>query len=283
MNGAYRTIEVRPVSDALGTEIHGIDLAQDISDAQLAELRQAFDDYGVIFFRDQSLTPEQHIAFAQRWGKINVNRFFQPVDGYPMIAEVLKEARHERNIGDDWHTDHSYDRAPALGSILLAKEVPETGGDTIFASMVRAYDALSDDMKNRIENLKAWHSSRHVFGDTRAIADDEDAGRFLNPEQAMQDALHPVVLRHPRTGRKGIYVNPDFTVRIDGWTTEESQTLLDELYQHAQQAEFTCRFHWREGSIAFWDNLSTWHRAPNDYPGQRRLMHRITLDGVPLS
>ena len=281
---SYRTIEVRPTGGALGAEIHGVDLAADIGDDQLAELRRAFDTFGVIFFRDQTLTPERHIAFAERWGEINVNRFFQPVAGHPRIAEVRKEPEHKRNIGSDWHTDHSYDQVPALGSILYAREVPETGGDTMFASMARAYEALSEAMKQKLDGLNAVHSSRHVFGDAALdSSDDENRGRLGNPELATQDAVHPVVLRHPRTGHRGIYVNPDFTIGIEGWPDDESAPLLDMLYRHVQKPEFHCRFRWRRGSIAFWDNLATWHRALDDYPGQRRLMHRITLEGVPLN
>jgi taurine dioxygenase len=234
MTQSYRTIEVRPMRGALGAEIHGIDLAMDIGDDQLAEVR--------------------------------------------------KEPEHKRNIGSDWHTDHSYDQVPALGSILYAREVPETGGDTMFASMARAYEALSDDIKQTLRGLNAIHSSRHVFGAAaRDAGDGENRGRLGNPELATQDAVHPVVLRHPRTGRQGIYVNPDFTIGIKGWPDDESAPLLDRLYKQAQKPEFTCRFRWRKGSIAFWDNLATWHRALDDYPGQRRLMHRITLEGVPLS
>ena len=283
MTESYQTIEVRPTSGALGAEIHGIDLSTDIGDDQLAEMRRAFDDFGVIFFRDQVLTPERHIAFAERWGRINVNRFFQPVAGYPRIAEVRKEPENQRNVGGLWHTDHSYDQVPALGSILYAREVLETGGDTLFASMTRAFEALSEGLKQTLRGLNALHSSRHVFGAAaRTASQDEDRGRLGNQELATQDAVHPVILRHPRTGREGIYVNPDFTVGIEGWRKDESKPFLDMLYRHTQKPEFTCRFRWREGSIAFWDNLATWHRALNDYPGQRRLMHRITLEGVPL-
>ena len=278
------SIEVRPVSGALGAEILGIDLAQEIGGETFGQVRQAYDDYGVIFFRDQDLSPEQHIDFAKRWGEININRFFQAMDGYPMIAEVRKEPHQKANIGSEWHTDHSYDEIPAMGSILYAREVPEVGGDTLFASMVMAYEALSSGFKEMLESLNALHSSRHVFGQKRHEADAEGdyEGRLGNPEQAQQDAVHPLVLCHPRTGRKALYVNPTFTVRIEGWNQEESDALLSYLYKHARQPEFTCRFRWRQGSIAFWDNLSTWHNALNDYQGQRRLMHRITIEGVPL-
>ena len=281
MSGTYQTIDVRPVTGALGAEILGIDLAAELDERRFAELRAAYDEFGVIFFRDQALSPEQHLAFARRWGAINVNRFFQPVAGYPEIAEVRKEPDDKRNIGSAWHTDHSYDAVPAMGSMLYAKEVPEVGGDTLFASMVKAHDALSDGLKRTLEGLKALHSSRHVFGEARA--GEAYAGRVGNPELATQDALHPVILRHPRSGLKALYVNPTFTLGIDGWSRAESQPLLDTLYRHAERPEFTCRFRWRPGSIAFWDNLATWHLALNDYPGQRRLMHRITVEGTPLN
>ncbi len=279
----YRLIRVEPVSPHVGVEISGVDLARPIAADAFAEIRRAFGQYGVVFFRDQHLTPEQHVAFAERFAPIDINRFFTAVPGYPMIAEVRKEPEQTRNIGGSWHTDHSYDQAPAMGSILYAREVPETGGDTLFASMYAAYDALSDGLKQTLESLRAVHSSRHVFGVEAYAGRGDLKRRYLNPEAAEQDAVHPVVVRHPGSGRKALYVNAAFTVRIAGWTDEESQPLLRYLYQHAARPEFTYRFQWREGSIAFWDNRCTWHYALNDYHGQRRLMHRITVEGVPLS
>ena len=278
----FETIEVRPLSSALGAEIHRVDLAAGLSEAQLAEMRRAFGRHGAIFFRDQELTPEQHLAFAERWGPVNVNRFFKPVDGWPMIAEVRKEPEQQTNIGGSWHTDHSYDEVPALGSMLYAHEVPEVGGDTLFASMYAAYETLSEGLKRTLEGLQAWHSSRHVFGEGNMDHETRRDGRVRNPELATQDALHPVVIRHPETGRKALYVNPGFTVRFDGWSEAESKPLLDYLYAHAVRPEFTCRFRWEAGSLGLWDNRSTWHFAMNDYSGQRRLMHRITIEGVPL-
>ena len=148
--------------------------------------------------------------------------------------------------------------------------------------MYRAYDALSDGLKRTLEGLRALPSSRHVFGTSTYCLRGDLQGRVLNPEMAVQDAVHPVVVRHPGSGRKALYVNPGFTVRIDGWTDEESRPLLQYLYEHAARPEFSCRFQWGPGSIAFWDNRCTWHYALNDYPEQRRLMHRITIEGVPL-
>ena len=279
----YKEIKVTPQSTALGAVISGIDLSKEPSKHAMAELEDAFGRYSVIFFRDQSLTPQQHIAMAERWGAINVNRFFKPLDGYPQIAQVIKEANQKENIGGTWHTDHSYDLIPAMGSMLYAREVPTVGGDTLFSSMYLAYEALSEDMKKMLADLKAWHSSRHAFGYSVTDSEHFEDGRLANPGQATQDALHPVVITHPLTGRKALYVNADFTVRFDGWTVEESQPILDLLYAHGARQEFTCRFHWEPGSIAFWDNRATWHYAMNDYQGHRRIMHRITLEGVALN
>jgi taurine dioxygenase len=279
----YKEIGVTPQSTALGAVISGIDLSKEPSKRAMAELEDAFGRYSVIFFRDQNLTPQQHIAMAERWGAINVNRFFKPLDGYPQIAQVIKEANQKENIGGTWHTDHSYDLIPAMGSMLYAREVPTVGGDTLFSSMYLAYEALSEDMKKMLADLKAWHSSRHAFGYSVTDSEHFEDGRLANPGQATQDALHPVVITHPLTGRKALYVNADFTVRFDGWTVEESQPILDLLYAHGARQEFTCRFHWEPGSIAFWDNRATWHYAMNDYQGHRRIMHRITLEGVALN
>ena len=280
----YNTIRVNPLGGALGAEISGIDLNEVISDEQLTEVRQVFGQYAVIFFRNQNLSPENEIRFAKRWGEINTNRFFSSVEGYPQIALVVKEPDQKNNIGGSWHTDHSYDIAPALGSMLFAHEVPVSGGDTIFASMYKAYDMLSDGLKSTLSNLRARHSSAHVFGAARAAnGNDDTVGRIKNPEAATQEAIHPVVISHPETGRRSLYVNPGFTLGFEGWSDEESKPLLEYLYAHAARPEFTCRFQWKAGSIAFWDNRATWHLAVNDYQGHRRMMHRITIEGIPLS
>ncbi len=284
MTEDYNTIKVNPLGGALGAEISGIDLNEAISDEQLTEVRQVFGQYAVIFFRNQNLSPENEIRFAQRWGEINTNRFFSSVEGYPQIALVVKEPDQKNNIGGSWHTDHSYDIAPALGSMLFAHEVPVSGGDTVFASMYKAYDTLSGGLKSTLSNLRARHSSAHVFGAARAAnGNDDTVGRIKNPEAATQEAIHPVVISHPETGRKSLYVNPGFTLGFEGWSDEESKPLLEYLYAHAARPEFTCRFQWKAGSIAFWDNRATWHLAVNDYQGHRRMMHRITIEGIPLS
>ena len=283
-NTAYETITVTPLSQHVGAEIGGVDV-RDLSERQFAEIRRAYVEHGVIFFRDQELTPDDHEAFAERWGQININRFFKPVDGHPRIAEVRKEPDQERNIGANWHTDHSYDQIPAMGSILYALEVPTSGGDTLFASMYAAYEGLSDELKEQLGSMRAEHSSRHAFG-TLDDTDDETKkdlkGRLSNAAAATQDAIHPVIIRHPLSGRPALYVNGDFTLNFEGWTKEESQPLLDSLYEHACQEEYTCRFSWEAGSMAIWDNRAVHHKALNDYQGQRRLMNRITIEGEAL-
>lgn len=273
---------VMPVSGAVGAEVRGIDLSRPLPATTVAALRAALGEHGVLFFRDQQLTEAQHIAFAEQFAKININRFFRAVEGWPQIAEVRKEPEQTKNIGGGWHTDHSYDEIPALGSVLYAREVPPSGGDTIFASMFAAYDALSDGLKRTLEGLRAVHSSRHVFG-AQAKRGDEMKDRLGNAEAATQDAVHPMVITHPISGKKALYVNRGFTTQIEGWTVEESKPLLEYLYQHGARPEFSCRFTWAPGSMAFWDNRATWHLAVNDYHGHRRLMHRITLEGVAIT
>ncbi|MGH1488720.1 MAG: TauD/TfdA dioxygenase family protein [Acidimicrobiales bacterium] len=280
----YETITVTKLSPAVGAEIGGVDIAAGIGDEQFEEIRRAYIDNGVVFFRDQDISPDQHIAFAERWGDININRFFKPVDTHPQIAEVRKEPDQDKNIGVNWHTDHSYDQVPAMGSVLYAREVPAIGGDTCFAGMAAAYEALSEGMKQTLRGLRAEHSSRHAFGAVKAKqATGDIADRIGNPEAATQDAVHPVVIEHPLSGRPSLYVNTDFTLRFEGWTDEESKPLLEFLYRHATSEAFACRFRWEQGSMAIWDNRAVQHKALNDYHGQRRLMHRITIDGEKLA
>jgi taurine dioxygenase len=283
----YETITVAQLSPAVGAEIGGVDIAAGVGEQQMAELRHAFAQHGVIFFRDQDLTPDHHIAFAEAWGEINVNRFFKPADGYPRIAEVRKEPDQRNNIGVNWHTDHSYDQIPAMGSILYAREVPPIGGDTLFAGQGAAYEALSEGMQATLRGLRAEHSSRHAFGRLPQANQAEGAkgdigARIGNPEAATQDAVHPVVIEHPLSGRPSLYVNSDFTLRFEGWSDEESAPLLAYLYAHGSRPQFTCRFRWTAGAIAIWDNRAVQHCALNDYHGHRRLMHRITIEGEAL-
>ena len=271
-------IQITPTAGYVGAEISGVDLSQTLSDAELDQVKNTLFEYGVVFFRDQTMRPEDHIRLAEQVSEIDINRFFKPVDGYPKIAEVRKEPDQTVNIGSMWHSDHSYDTAPAMGSILVAREVPPFGGDTVFASMYAAYDHLSDGLKATLEGLKAWHTSSGFA----APADKEIGDRLGGQDRVTPDVLQNVVIKHPVTGRKALYVNETFTVGFEGWTAEESKPLLDYLFQHAVKPAFCYRFSWRPGSVAFWDNRVVQHLAINDYHGHRRLMHRITLKGVPL-
>lgn len=279
----YEKINVSPLTPALGAVIKGIDLSVTTDDQTISELEHALGHFGVIFFEDQQLSPQQHLAFASRFGRININRFFSPVEGHPAIAEVRKEPDQTQNIGSKWHTDHSYDNEPAMGSILRAIEVPAAGGDTMFASLAGAYETLSPKLKKLLLSLKAWHSSRHVFGNASDDFENRRDGRIGNADLATQDACHPMVIAHPISGRPTLYVNPQFTIHIDGWNKDESAALLNTLWEHVVRDENICRFKWKSNALAFWDNRATWHLALNDYHGHRRLMHRITVDGGPLA
>ncbi len=279
-------IQVSPL-DGVGAEVSGVALGADMPQADADVIRNALGSHGVLFFRDQDFDEVGHIALAEKLGQININRFFAAHPSHPEIAMVAKGAEDKHNIGGGWHTDHSYDQEPALGSILVARELPTTGGDTLFASMYAAYDALDDAMKDQLKGLNAIHSAKHIFGsadDTVYSQSDAGKGRIGNASTAdiLQDVTHPLVIRHPISGKAALYVNPAFTIGIEGMDADESGALLQQLYAHAMKPQFHHRFQWKPGSVAIWDNRATWHFALNDYHGHRRVMHRITLEGEAL-
>jgi taurine dioxygenase len=279
-------MQIPPLPGA-GAEITGVDVRH-LSTGDFNAVRQAYADHGVIFFRGQSLTEQDHIAFARRFGPININRFFQAHERYPEIALVLKEKEQKTNIGGGWHTDHSYDAEPAMGSVLVARQLPDEGGDTWFASMYTAYDTLDAATKAEIAGLRAVHSAKHIFGsgaDNFYKVNADTNGRIGNAAAAdvLEDVAHPVVITHPLSGKKALYVNPAFTKNIVGYSEEASTALLTRLYTHAMNPAHAHRFKWQEGSVSFWDNRATWHWAMNDYHGHRRLMHRITVEGCALN
>ncbi|OYW22247.1 MAG: taurine dioxygenase [Sphingomonas sp. 32-62-10] len=274
-------MQIRPLAAHCGAEVTGIDV-RSIDDDGLAAIRQALADTGVVLLRDQQLSPEDHIAFARRWGDIDVNNYFPANGGYPEIAEVRKAETQFVNIGGGWHTDHSYDAVPAMGSILVARELPPVGGDTLFSNLGAAYDSLSDGLKATLATLRAVHSADHIYGPD-GVYSKTDQAADLKGHDIRANAVHPAVITHPVSGRKILYVNPAFTLHFEGWTREESQPLLQYLYSVAMREEFQCRLQWQPGSVAVWDNRSTWHLAMNDYHGHRRLMHRITISGVALN
>jgi taurine dioxygenase len=262
-------VEIRRLAGALGAEILGVDLSRSIP-AQ--EIRQAFLEHQVVFFRDQKLDPAQLMAFARTMGKPIEYPFVKGIPGFPEVIEVKKLEHERHNFGGIWHSDTAYLDEPPMGSMLLAREIPPYGGDTEFASQYLAYEALSAGMKQLLAGLKAVNSSSKAdVTRTREDRVKEQARRY--------EAEHPVVRTHPETGRKALYVNFGHTVRFAGMTEEESAPLLEFLFRHQVKPEFTCRFQWRVGSLAFWDNRCAQHNPVNDYHGHRRVMHRITLAG----
>jgi taurine dioxygenase len=271
------SIAVEKIAGALGAEIAGVDLAGGLDDDTVAAIRRALLDHLVVFFRDQRLDPAALVAFGRRFGRLASYPFVEGLPGHPEVIEV-KKLEHERvNFGGVWHSDTTYLDEPPMGSILFAREVPAVGGDTLFANMHAAYDALSDGMKAFLAGLKAVNSSAKA--DVSRTREDRIASNPGKDKGRVFEAAHPVVRTHPETGRKALYVNTAHTVRFDGMTEAESGDILDFLFEHQTRPEFTCRFRWRPGSLAFWDNRSTQHNPINDYHGQRRVMHRITLAG----
>ncbi|MSO69022.1 MAG: taurine dioxygenase [Alphaproteobacteria bacterium] len=270
-------MKIERISGALGAVITGVDLKRPLDDATIAEIRAAWLEHLVVFFRDQDLTPAEFLAFARRFGALDEYPFVKGIEGFPQIIQVAK-LNHERvNFGGIWHSDTTYLERPPMGAMLLAREVPPVGGDTLFANMYLAYEALSSGMKRLLDGLVGVSSSAKAdVSRTR-----EDRIKDSPGEQARKsyETAHPVVRTHPETGRKALYVNIAHTARIKDMTEEESAGLLHYLFQHQVRPEFTCRFAWKPGSMAFWDNRVAQHNPINDYHGQRRIMHRISLAG----
>jgi taurine dioxygenase len=274
-------MEMTPLAPECGVEVAGVQLADARSEA-LDAIKRAIWEHGVAVFRDQDLEPEMQIDFARAWGGIDINAYFPLDQKWPEIAIVRKRADQETNIGGAWHTDHSYDQVPAMGSILAARVLPPSGGDTLFSHMGAAYDALSDELKAKIEGLSAFHTADHVYKADGLYAQ-TDMGSELRGQDVRTGATHPVVIRHPRTGRRLLYVNPSFTIHFTGQTREESLPLLQQLWAEAMNPAHHCRVEWGPGTVTIWDNRTTWHNALNDYHGHAREMHRITLTGEALA
>jgi taurine dioxygenase len=270
-------MQVKKIAGALGAEISGVDLAPGLSPEQAAQVRQVLLDHQVIFFRDQDLTPAQFLQFAHSMGEPIEYPFVKGLEGFPHIIEVKKLEHEKVNFGGIWHSDTTYLERPPMGSMLLAREVPPYGGDTLFANQYLAYETLSPTLQRLLDGLVGISSSaRADVSKTR-----EDRIKTSGKQDAPQEftAEHPIVRTHTETGRKALYVNIAHTAGIRGMTQEESAGLLDFLFRHQVKPEFTCRFAWQPHSIAFWDNRCTQHNPINDYHGHRRVMHRITLQG----
>jgi taurine dioxygenase len=273
----YRHIEVKPLSGTIGAELSGVDISQSLGDDIVAEIRQAYLEHLVIFLRDQTLEPETQLAFAKRFGEPMIYPFVKGLEDFPEVTPVIKQEDDKINFGGLWHSDTTYEKTPPMGTMLYAREIPPIGGDTEFASMYKAYETLSHGMKKMLDGLIGINiSGKGRVQNTRAAmrktaATDKTEDSFL--------AEHPVVRTHPETGRKLLYVNVAHTSHFKGMTMEESTPILEHLYRHQIRPEFTCRFKWGVGSLAFWDNRCAQHNPLNDYHGYRREMHRVTLRG----
>ena len=281
----YRKLEVSPIAGALGAELFGVDLSLNLDDETFAEVRQALHEYLVIFFRDQIMTPEEQLTFARRFGEVETHRYAKGLPSHSEILPVVKEATDRaENFGGIWHSDVSFHETPPMGQILYALEVPEAGGDTIFVNMYRAYDALSDAMKEMLDGVRAIHTGERSYGatDSQVTRRQDKFSHSMDvkvKDDAKAEVAHPVVRTHPETRRKSLFASAISMQHFEGMTRAESQPIIDFLNNHSQRPEFTCRFRWRNRSVAFWDNRCTQHYALNDYHGQRRVMHRVTIAG----
>jgi taurine dioxygenase len=278
------SIRVEPVSGALGAEISGVDLTRPLDRLAAEEIRRAFRRHLVLFFRDQALDPASLKAFARLFGPLGDSVFVKTLDEHPEVMEIVRDAEPAKpaiNFGGAWHSDMSFDAAPPKATLLQAKEVPIHGGDTLFANMYLAYETLSEGLRAVLDGLGAVHTAARAYGPKGAVVTDAQSREMVirtGPE-ALEERVHPVVRTHPETGRKCLYVNPVYTTRFAKMTRTESAPLLDFLHRHAVRPEFTCRFRWAENSVALWDNRCAMHFAINDYLGERRVMHRVTIAG----
>jgi taurine dioxygenase len=268
----YQTIDVRKLTPTIGAEIFGVDLSRELGNQQFQEIHDALMDNLVVFFRDQTLTPEQHKDFGRRFGRLHVHPAAPGLlEGHPEILVVKANEKSKHVAGEEWHSDVSCEDEPPMGSILHLHEVPaDGGGDTLFASLYAAFEALSAPMQRLLEGMTAIHDGERVFRGRYGV---DDRGREF------PRAEHPMVRTHPVTGRKALFVNRWFTARIPQLKPQESSALLEMLYRHTETPEFHCRFKWQAGSIAFWDNRCAQHHAIWDYYPQRRYGHRVTIRG----
>ena len=265
-------IDIRPLTPHIGAEIKGLDLAEDLDDATFSELDKAFMDHKVLFWRDQDITTAQQVAVCRRFGELEVHPFVPAKDGFPEVM-VLKHNERHKGTENFWHSDVTWRQEPSLGSMLRAIDVPEVGGDTLFADMEAAYEGLGPSMRDMVDGLVAVHDFVQVFGYGKT------AEELAELREKYPPAEHPVIRTHPVTGRKSIYVNVAFTARIKGLRPDESHQILHHLYRQAAVPEYQCRFKWEPNSIAMWDNRCVQHYAVSDYWPQRRVMERVTIVG----
>ena len=276
-------IEVRPIAGAIGAEIHNVDVSKDLDEGMIANIRRALLDHCVIFFREQKLDAERHRAFTRRFGKIFIHPNYVGMQSDPEIIVITREPGDKRIVGEEWHADTTMVREPPMGAILYAVEVPPYGGDTLFANQYLAYESLSEGMKGMLSRLRAVHSDRKVAGPQANRNAQRSTKVREDADWRETVSAHPVVVTHPETQRKLLYVNASYTQGFEDMTEEESRPLLDYLLEHGHRPEFTCRFRWETGSIAFWDNRCCKHLAIHDAGPFRRIMRRTQICGGPMA
>ena len=277
-------LTIRPLSAHTGAEITGVDLSKPLDDETYRAIRDAFNRWGAIFFREQDITPAQQLAFGRRFGKVEVEDYatnLAAVDGFDEVKEITRYPEDKRNIGGFWHMDKCFLPHPDVASVLYAKELPPVGGDTMFTHLGAAYDALSPGLQATLETLSTVLIKAHSYGigGTPSTGVSPEYYAEMREKFAGIEATHPVVGCHPDTGRKVLFLGPVYSDRFDGWTREESLPLMRYLSEVMTAPERVCRFHWEEGSLAMWDNRAVAHYALDDYPGERRVMHRLTVQG----
>ena len=281
MNQLVRSLEIEdltilPMTPTIGAEVEGIDLSRPLDASTVSALRRALLDWKVLFFRDQDITTEQHLAFARNFGDLEVHPFAPQKPGYPEVLAITHDA-NSRGKENTWHSDVTWRLEPSLGSILRALEIPPVGGDTLFADMYAAYDGLKDEVKASLEGRVAVHDFVNFRkGMRKRGVSEEEIAAF---DRQYPKVEHPVIRTHPETGRKAIYVNAGFTQAIVGMEKAESDALLAHLYAQAAIPEYQCRFRWTPNAIAFWDNRASQHYAASDYFPAVRRMERVTVVG----
>ncbi len=270
-------MEITKLAPAMGAEIRDIDLSGALDKSLINDLRAIWLEHQMVVIRDQSLTPQEQLDFALMIGEPDIYPFLKGLDGYPMITEVLKKEDETVNFGGIWHSDTTYKPRPPMATLLYAKELPPSGGDTLFANQYRAFEQLSDPLKSTLENLSAINAASKARVASTRSERLKESGSGADPNKHF--AVHPVVRTHSETKRKALFINAAHTVCFEGWTEEESRGLLNFLFTHQIAPEFQCRLVWRHGDLALWDNRCVQHYPLNDYHGYRRLLHRITLKG----
>lgn len=267
-------IEIEPLSPHIGAIVHGVKLADDMGNETFQQVHDALMKHQVIFFRDQEMSWDEHKAFGRKFGELHIHPTSPAPEGHPEILTIHADENSKRVAGNGWHSDVSCDTEPPMGSILHLQQVPPVGGDTMFASMYAAYNALSDKMKEILGGLQAKHEGAQNYRDKQGRT-----GQLRDGVDVYPEAVHPVIRTHPVTGKKGIFVNPIFTTGIVGLSKAESDAILKMLYEHIRNPEFHCRFQWKPNSVAFWDNRCVQHHALWDYYPQVRHGYRVTVAG----